>query len=222
MRHARRLAATIAVATVALIAACSFPKPADTEGEDDETQGASSAPESTHAVRGPDGTTNWIVVRCSSSPECYRRASITCPAGWSIYDKDKSTTYEVSGRSWSQTTGQIHGTGTTQPTVGGGSRSDFNATGDSTTVGIHRETVLPIENGEMLVKCGSSEQNDAKLFDQLKALCDDGNAKACAALDFATKKRGCCSWHQGARSCSEDHRVVCFDGVVSAGPSCDC
>jgi len=60
-----------------------------------------------------------------------------------------------------------------------------------------------------------AEQNDQKLLDQLKALCDDGNDKACKALDFATRKRGCCAWHQGARSCDDDHHVVCFDGQVS-------
>lgn len=76
-----------------------------------------------------------------------------------------------------------------------------------------------MEHGEMLVKCGS-EQNDAKLLDQLKALCDDGNDKACKAHDFALKKRGCCMWNQGARSCNDEHKVVCFDGHVS--PECSC
>jgi hypothetical protein len=155
---------------------------------------------STFAVSGPDGTNHWIVVKCAAAHECYERASITCPAGWSVYDKDKSTSYQVAGRSVSNTT-------------------NWGA-GDSTTVAKHEDTVLPIEHGEMLVKCGSSEQNDAKLLDQLKALCEDGNANACKAQDFATKKRGCCAWHQGARSCNENHKVVCFDGVESETCSC--
>jgi hypothetical protein len=223
MRHLAAVAAVLLIATIA----CGFQKPAEDATEEENSSSSSSsdpspAPESTpttYGVVGPDGTNHWIVVKCGSSPECYSRASITCPMGWSVYDKSTSTSYRVTGTSVSETTGTMSGTATTNPTGLGGSRTDMSGTVDSTTVGSHKETILPVEHGQMLVKCGS-EQNDAKLIDQLKALCDDGNDKACKAHTFAVKKRGCCMWNQGARSCNDEHKIVCFDGHVSAGCSC--
>ena len=214
----------VRVATVALvgIVACGFPKPADDVPEDTAASYASDHPfgsggqsidesvQSVHQVTGPDGTNHWLVVHCASSPECYSRASVTCPGGWSVYDKDKSTTYVVSGRSTSSTTGVVGGG---FGNLGGG--TSFSADTNTSYSG----QVLPVEHGEMLVKCGS-EQNDAKLLEQLKALCEDGNDKACRAREFAMKKRGCCAWNQGARSCNDEHKVVCFDGHVSESCSC--
>jgi hypothetical protein len=60
---------------------------------------------------------------------------------------------------------------------------------------------------------------DQQLLDQLQALCKDGNARACDAFAFADGKRGCCTWHHGARMCSQG-KVVCFDGEESARCSC--
>jgi hypothetical protein len=191
------------VVTAAVIMACGFPKPADTEGE--EEVGGASVPESTHAIRGPDGTSNWLQITCGEAAECYQRASITCPSGFSVYDRDKSTTYVTSGTA--STTGVAVDLG--NGVAVGGARTQYSSTS------------IPVDHGQLLVKCGSSEKNDQRLLDQLKALCADGNAKACASLDFATKKRGCCSWHQGVRQCT-DHRVVCFDGSDASGDTCGC
>ena len=65
-----------------------------------------------------------------------------------------------------------------------------------------------------------AKQQEQMLLEQLQSLCADGNAAACAAHDFAIKKAGCCSWHEGARSCTLDHHVTCFDGTAS--PTCKC
>jgi hypothetical protein len=204
------------LACVGLVA-CAFPKPAD-DVPDEQSYGGGSAssdstqPEqgSTTGVMGPDGTGHWLVVKCGAAPECYQRASVTCPMGWSVYDKDKSTAYQVTGQTNSSTVGVVGGG--FGPLGGGKSFA-------SQTTASYSGQMLPVEHGEMLVKCGS-EQNDAKLLDQLAALCQDGNEKACRAREFAVKKRGCCAWNQGARSCNEDHHVVCFDGHVSEQCSC--
>jgi hypothetical protein len=187
-----------------VLSACNFPKEAETQ-PGDEDRGGAAVPESTHATRGPDGTAGWLSISCGNSAECYRRAGITCPMGFSVYDRDKSTAYAISGSARSATI------------AGGG--PGFAASATMTEVS---GVALPIEHNQLLVKCGSSEKNDQKLMDQLKAYCDDGNAKACAALDLATKKRGCCSWHQGVRSCNDAHRVVCFDSTEPAGDNCGC
>ena len=65
-----------------------------------------------------------------------------------------------------------------------------------------------------------AQTEDAKLLDQLQALCADGGDSACKALQFATKKRGCCTWHRGARKCDDQGRVVCMDGEISSTCSC--
>ena len=66
-----------------------------------------------------------------------------------MYDKDKSTTYVVSGRSTSSTTG----------VVGGG----FGNLGAHFVLSEHSTSysgqVLPVEHGEMLVKCGSEQKS---------------------------------------------------------------
>jgi hypothetical protein len=65
-----------------------------------------------------------------------------------------------------------------------------------------------------------AENDDARLLDQLQALCTDGRADACTALQFATAKRGCCTWHRGARKCDDQGQVVCMDGQISATCTC--
>jgi hypothetical protein len=188
----------------AVVGACNFPKAADSED-------VSEAEEpSTHSIRGPDATNHWIVVRCGAAAECYQRASITCPGGWSVYDKDKSTGYQVSGTSKSTTTGAIGGG---FGNLGGG------VSVDTTTRGSFDGRMLPIEHGEMLVKCDSGEKEQAQVLAQLKPLCDSGNENACQAGVFADAKRGCCTWHRGARNCDDNGKVVCFDG---ADTSCSC
>jgi hypothetical protein len=184
---------------VALLLACNYPKPAETE---DDAVGGASIPESTHAVRGPDGTDGWLQITCGESSECYQRASITCPNGYTVFDRDKSTSYSISGSASSATRA---------------TRSGRDVVANSHTE--YSGNAIPIDHGQLLVKCASTEANDQKLLDQLRAYCDDGNEEACKAHDFAVRKRGCCTWHQGARKC-EEGRVVCFDGAIAERCSC--
>jgi hypothetical protein len=66
----------------------------------------------------------------------------------------------------------------------------------------------------------AARDDDRKLFDELQALCADGNDGACRALQFATKKRGCCAGHGGVRKCDDQAHVMCMDGTPSATCSC--
>jgi hypothetical protein len=162
-------------------------------------------------VQGPDGLHDWVVVQCGNVQECWAHAGEACPTGFSLWDKDKSTAYDVSSTSSSRSASVSASVAT--PHVSTAATLDESTTESQTRV-------LPIEHGQMFVKCASPEQNDAKLLDELKALCDDGNDKACKGRDFAVKKRGCCAWHGGARKCNDDGHVVCFDGVVSQACGC--
>ncbi len=161
-------------------------------------------------VRGPEGLDDWVVIQCGNVQECWTHVGEACPTGFSLWDKDKSTAYAVSSTSSSRSVDMS--AAVTTPHVAA-------AVAENQTDTQSQTHVLPIEHGELFVKCASPEQNDAKLLEQLKALCDDGNDKACRGRAFAMKKRGCCVW-RGARKCSEDGHVVCFDGVVSQ--SCGC
>jgi hypothetical protein len=67
-----------------------------------------------------------------------------------------------------------------------------------------------------------TERPGSSLVAQLGAQCDGGNARACAARDFAASKADCCNGHLGAQRCSKTGRVVCFDGTETDAPACAC